>query len=125
MGLESRQFGPEALRSVPNREESRLSQETNATPSFPEVAQSFTRQESDAYAGMVSATSLSELRAAIDRFNGVSTPRTASELGLSLSAMQIDSLPIGIRVHDLPDDAEVVATRSMHDGVLYFRIKDK
>lgn len=125
MGLESQQFGPEALRRVPNNEEPRRSQETNAALTFPEVALRFTKQEADAYAGMVSATSLSELRAAIDRFNGVSTPRTASELGLSLSAMQIDSMPIGIRVHDLPHDAEVVATRSMHDGVLYFRIKDK
>ncbi|HEY1042160.1 MAG TPA: hypothetical protein VGE48_01930 [Candidatus Paceibacterota bacterium] len=124
MGLEGRQqFGPDALRRVPDKTEG-INPNTFEKRSLGE-RMALTGEESQAYQRMLMAGSQSELRAAIDAFNAISTPKVASELGFSLDDMQIIDEPVGIRPHDLPLDAEVVATRDMREGVLRFRIKDR
>ncbi|HEY0948164.1 MAG TPA: hypothetical protein VGE53_01580 [Candidatus Paceibacterota bacterium] len=124
MGLEGmQQFGPDALRRVPDKAEG-INPAAFEKRSLGE-RMALTGEESEAYQRMILANSLSELRAAIDAFNAVSTPKIASELGFSLDDIQISDEPVGIRPHDLPEDAEVVANRDMREGILRFRIKDR
>jgi hypothetical protein len=121
MGLEGMEQG---LRRVPN-EAPKLNPNTYEARSLAERMAGFTAAESEAYQAIVAAPSLGELRSAIDAFNGVSTPKEASELGLSLADMEINGEPISVGALDLPEDAQVVAYRDMREKILRFRIIDK
>lgn len=82
----------------------------------------FTQEESLAYRTILEARSLGELRSAIDSFNGVSTPKKASELNMSLADMEISDQPISVGdVHDLPTDVRVILSRDKY-GVANIRL---
>lgn len=125
MGMEhAGAFGPEAVRRVPNEQPSLDAEGYKKLPLSERLG--FTQEESDAYTEIISARSLGELRAAIDAFNGVSTPKTAESLGISLDNLEIADEPVSVGdIHDLPPDAMVVASSSMQEGITRFRIVDK
>lgn len=116
-------FGPKSLAKVPNERTTLDASAYEKKPLAERLA--FTPAESAAYQDMLRAGSVSELRAAIDAFNGVSVPKKAEALGISLDELEIRDEPVSLgAIHDLPDDAQVVAYRDMREGITRFRIAD-
>lgn len=116
-------FGPKAIDTVPDKEKPTLNAEGYQKPPFIEIVNTTFTDEEKTHLGEVgSATSIPELREAIEKFNAASTPKLASEYGVTLDVMEIINQPIQTQVIEGFEVDQVLLNRTMQ-GVARMQIK--
>ncbi len=116
-------FGPKAIDTVPDKEKPTLNAEGYSKPPLLEIVNTtFTPEEKKHLWEVSSATSIPALREAIENFNAASSPKLASEYGVTLDVMEIVDQTINTQEIEGFEGSQVVLNRTMQ-GVARMEIR--